>query len=76
MRSIRNDKPTGKWRLATFKCGLLGKTVVAVEIEVEWPDGLDDYHGVPEYLGGKGYRLAKPDDLLRMTLDESKRTYY
>lgn len=75
MRSIRNDKPTGNWRLTTFK-SFLGKTVFAVEIEVEWPDGPDDYHGMPEYLGGKGYRLAKPNDLLRMTLDESKRTYY
>lgn len=72
---MRNDNPTGKWRLATLAYGWRSKEVVAIEIEVEWPDGPCDYHGMPEYLSGKCWRLATPNDLLRMKLDESQRTY-
>lgn len=57
-----NERLTGKIRYKVVR-RLLSPDLVVLEVEVEWEDGSDDWHGMPEYLAGSGWRKARPEDL-------------
>ena len=54
---------TGKVRYRSAKLGLLGPTVLVLEVEEHTSDGPPDFNGMPTYLSGKYWRDAKVEDL-------------
>jgi hypothetical protein len=59
-----NDTLTGQTRYRCETRGLFSKTnLLVLQVEASWGDGPDDCHGLPTYLGGKGWRDARVEDL-------------
>ena len=60
-----SDTLTGEIRYRTQRVGLFGsREVLVLQVRVTWPDGPDDWHGMPEYLSGTGWRDATLKDLV------------
>lgn len=38
-------------------------SLVVLQVEEQWDDGVDDHNGMPSYLAGKRWRDAEPEDL-------------
>lgn len=59
---MQNEKPTGETRLRLHK-PMFGAPLLVLQIKVVYPDGPDDYHGMPEWLAGEAWRDAKITDM-------------
>lgn len=57
-----NDTPTGRIRYRTER-RMFKPDVLVLQVEVEYGDGPSDSNGMPEYLAGKSWRDARPEDL-------------
>jgi len=67
-----NETLTGKTRYRVSDYGFLTKRLfVILQVEIIWSDGPTDWHGMPEYLAGKGWRDAKPEDLQYLKQNDS-----
>lgn len=61
------DTPTGNFRFTHHKPGWHAP-VLALEVEVTWRQGPPGTFGLPEHLAGKGWRLARVEDLTHPNL--------
>ena len=58
------EKLTGRTRLRPHTVGTFNKRILLVlQIEVTYPDGPGDWHGMPEYLAGTVWRDATISDV-------------
>lgn len=65
------ETPTGNIKFRV-KSRMFLPDLVILMIEVTWGDGPDDYHGMPIYLAGKGWRDATPEDLQSLRIFPKK----
>jgi len=51
---------------------LFGPDLVVLQVKVKWKDGDNDFHGMPTYLAGEGWRDALPEDLQWINKNEEQ----
>lgn len=61
---MRNETPTGNIRFRVCRGGILCKDTIVLQVEMKYPAGPDDYHGMSSYLSGTYWRDARPDDVI------------
>lgn len=66
---MQNEKLTGNIRYRVTHT-LVRPSKVLLQVEIVWDDGPDDWHGMPTYLKGKGWRDAKPEDLQYLNVNK------
>lgn len=66
---------TGKTRFRTLAVGFLtSKThLLVLQVEENYPDGPDDWRGMPTYLSGTHWRDATTEDLASLDITTQSR---
>lgn len=67
-----NEQLTGRCRVRPHKLVFGSQIRLILQVETHWPDGPLDSNGMPEYLAGVGWRDARVEDNLTMTLEPPK----
>ena len=62
-----NERLTGEVRLR-LQIRWFRSPLLVVQVHVAYGDGPDDCYGMPQYLAGNGWRDAKVEDDLRVSL--------
>lgn len=55
-----------KTRFRVGKEGMFGKPVMILQVHEKYPEGPDDYNGLPTYPAGERWRDAKVEDMQRI----------
>lgn len=58
---MNRAEPTGRYRFRIEK-RWFKKPLLVLQIEVRWGDGPPDFHGLPKWLAGTGWRDAEVAD--------------